>query len=46
MSTFVAGHRETVLGTKAVYPCGESGHVTNTGVMIFAKGRVRPPEPI
>ena len=38
MSTIVASHRLTVLGTKAVYPCGETGHATNTGVMIFCKG--------
>jgi len=40
MSTIVASHRLTVLGTKAVYPRGESGHVTNTGVTIFGNGRM------
>lgn len=42
MSTIVASHRLTVLGTKAVYPCGETGHATNIGVMIFCKGACEP----
>lgn len=41
MSTIVASHRLTVLGAKAVYPCGETGHATNRGVTIFGNGRMR-----